>query len=86
MGDERTDMNKIYLIVFVGAMICGAYFYGVNITNVKCVAQNAQNNLIQNEKHQEQFLQNQRIIHETVYKTGLADIRRILRDEYTIAE
>lgn len=67
-------------------MIFGAYFYGVNITNAKCDMKHMQNNLIQNEQQQKQFFQHQRIIHENVYKTGVGDIRRILRDEYTIAE
>jgi len=60
----------------------GAYFYGVNITNAKCqIRQTEQQN-----KNATQIIQNQRVIHDTVYKTGLVDIRRILHDKYTIAE
>ena len=75
-------MNKIYFVVLLSAVVFGAYFYGVNITKVKC----SENNLIQNQKQQESVLQNKRIIHERVYKTSLSDIRRILHNEYTIAE
>lgn len=75
-------MTKIYLMLLLGAVVIGAYFYGVNITNVKCREKNAINNLTEIQ-HMEQ---NKRDIHDTVYKTGVADIRRILRDKYTIAE
>ena len=63
-------------------MIFGAYFYGVNITNAKCDKKYLQNNL----QNIQQIQQNQRVIHDKVYKTGVADIRRILHNEYTIAE
>lgn len=75
-------MNRVYFVILMGALIMGAYFYGVNITNVKCREKNAINNLTEIQ-HMEQ---NKRDIHDTVYKTGLADIRRILRDKYTVAE
>ena len=75
-------MIKVYLMILIGAFVMGAYFYGVNITNAKCREKNATNNLTEI-----QYLeQNKREIHDTVYKTGVADIRRILRDKYTIAE
>lgn len=75
-------MNKIYLVLLVGALVCGAYFYGANITNVKCHNEIAQNNLVEIQETQK----NKREIHEIVYKTGTIDIRRILCDKYTIAE
>ena len=75
-------MNKLYLILLFCAFAYGAYVFG----KTKCQLNVAQNNLVQNQKQQELFLQRKRIIHENVYKTGVADIRRILRDEYTIAE
>lgn len=75
-------MNKIYFVMIASAIILGAYFYGVNITNVKCRERQANNN-ISEIQHIEN---NKRIIHDTVYKTGVRDIRRILRDKYTIAE
>lgn len=60
----------------------GAYFYGFNIANSKCQNKQLQNNIFEIQ----QIQQNKKEIHDTVYKTGVADIRRILRDKYTIAE
>lgn len=75
-------MNKIYLIGFVGALVMGAYFYGANIEQAKCKTKYLQNDFETITKIQ----QKQKVIHDTVYKTGVADIRRILFDKYTIAE
>ena len=75
-------MPKIYLIVCLGAFIFGAFFYGKNLEQEKCRVRYLQ----ANEQHQEQMLLKERGIHENVYKTSLVDIRRILRDKYTIAE
>lgn len=75
-------MNKIYFLILICTLIFGAYFYGVNITKADCRANFAQQNFVdiqQTQKHK-------REIHEVVYKTGMADIRSILRDKYTIAE
>lgn len=75
-------MNKIYFIILTSVLIIGAYFYGVNITNIKCRERRVTDNLSEIQIIE----QNKKEIHETVYKTGVADIRRILRDKYTIAE
>lgn len=75
-------MLKTYLIVCLGALILGAFFYGKNIEQEKCRVRYLQ----LSEQNQEQTILKQRKIHDTVYKTGLGDIRRILRDKYTIAE
>ena len=75
-------MNKIYFVVLIGALVTGAYIYGANITDVKCrvrYLQDINQNNIRTIKHKKE-------IHETVYKTGVGDIRRILRDRYTISE
>ena len=77
---------KIYLLLALGALIIGAYFYGAKTADANCNIKNLQNNLNENIQTQKQLNDNQRIIHETVYKTGVADIRRILYDKYTIAE
>jgi hypothetical protein len=75
-------MTKIYLIGLICAIVCGAYFFGISIGNSRCKIQNFQNqiNLINQDTKQ------QRIINDKIYKTGAGDIRRILRDKYTIAE
>ena len=75
-------MNKIYLIILTSALILGAYFYGANITNIRCREQIAQNNFNQIQQTEK----NKKEIHDKVIKTGVADIRRILRDKYTIKE
>lgn len=75
-------MNKIYLICGASAFVFGAYFYGFNIANSKCQNRQLQIDISEIQKIQ----QNKKEIHDTVYKTGTGDIRRILRDKYTIAE
>ena len=79
-------MNKIYLFVAIGAMIYGAYFYGVNVTDAKCHAKFANDNLQNFQEIQKQITQNKKENHEIVYKTAVRDIRSILRDKYTISE
>ena len=63
-------------------MVTGAYFYGRTVGISKCEIHNFQNQIETVEQNQIK----QRIINDTVYKTGLGDIRRILHDKYTIAE
>ncbi len=75
-------MARLYLIMLICAIITGAFFYGKTIGKSKCEIQNFQNQINQTE----QIQQNKRNLNETVYKTGVRDIRRILRDKYTIAE
>lgn len=75
-------MNRIYLMIAVCAMMVGAYFYGDQHGNNKCQMQNLKNRIETNE----QIQQNKRHINDKVYKTGVRDIRRILRDKYTISE
>lgn len=75
-------MTKIYLIILICAIIIGAFFYGKNVGISKCEIQNLQNQINTTEQSQ----QNERNINDTVYKTGVRDIRRILYDKYTIAE
>ena len=75
-------MTKIYLIVLMCATIVGAYFYGKSLGVAQCEKQYLQNQI--NTTQQQKI--NERVINETVYKTGVRDIRRILRDKYTITE
>ena len=63
-------------------MIFGSYFYGKTIGVSKCEIKNFQNQIETTNQNQTK----ERIINDTVYKTGLGDIRRILHDKYTIAE
>ena len=75
-------MMKIYAVIAMGAVCAVFYFYGVNVGNSKCKIQNFQEQINATEKNN----QKQRILNDTVYKTGVRDIRNILRDKYTIAE
>ena len=75
-------MQKIYLILCVSALILGAYFYGVNIEKANCNIRY----LNQERQIYEINIKKQKEFHDKVYKTGVADIRSILRDKYTIAE
>ena len=75
-------MIKIYVIVLLGVIVCGAYFYGANMAKAKCQMKYMQ----ETKQTKEIFIQNKKEIHETVYKTGVRDIRRILCDKYSIAE
>ena len=79
MGDK---MTKIYLIISICALVIGTFFYGKNIGASKCEMQNLQKQINTNEQYETK----ERIINDTVYKTGVGDIRRVLRDKYTIAE
>ena len=73
---------KIYLIIAVGCIVFGAYEFGLQIARRKCelnAAQNQTNEIVKT-------ISIQRITDEKVYNTGVADIRRVLRNKYTIAE
>ena len=75
-------MNKIYFILLFLWCVFGAFVCGGKIADAKCQMRIAQESKIQIE----QILQNNRILDDKVYKTGVSDIRRILQSEYSIAE
>lgn len=79
-------MNKLYLLALITALVFGAYIYGTNVADARCKMRVAQENLKAIENNNIQNIKNKRIINESVYKTGAGDLRRILRDKYTIAE
>ena len=79
-------MNKIYLFIAICVIVCGAYFYGANVADAKCRARVANTNLQILQTMQNQIIKNKKENHEIVYKTGVGDVRRILRDKYTIGE
>jgi hypothetical protein len=79
-------MNKLYLLLAFCAIVCGAYFYGANIADAKCRTRVAQQNLESIKQIQNQIFETKRTSHGTVYKMGVGDIRRILRDKYSIGE
>lgn len=79
-------MNKFYLCILLVGVVCGAYVCGAAVSGAKCRANVAQQNLRDLQNFQNEITQTKRKNHETVYKTNTNDIRRILRDKYTIAE
>ncbi len=79
-------MNKVNIIIFFCVSVLMSYVVGLKIADAKCRMQIAQESLIKTEQQQKIIVQNNRILHDTVYKTGVADIRRILQSKYTIAE
>lgn len=76
------NMNKIYVALLVVGAVFGAFVCGGKIADTKCQMRFAQTSKTQIE----QSLYNNRILDDKVYKTGVADIRRILQSEYSIAE
>jgi len=79
-------MNKLYLFLAVCALVCGAYFYGMNLADAKCRAHFSQQNLQSIQNYQNQIMKNKRQTDEIIYKTSVRDIRRVLRDKYSIAD
>lgn len=73
---------KIYLIITIIVIVCGAYIFGGQMAQKQCAINASQNKTAEIT----QTISNQRISDEKVYHTGVADIRRILHDKYTIAE
>ena len=75
-------MIRIYFAALIGAAIFFAYITGVHVGNVRCDARVANANA-------QQIITDTQIVgkaNETVMHTGVRDIRRILREQYTISE
>ena len=75
-------MLRIYLAAIIIAAIFLSYFMGSYVSNVKCgehiATATAKQTFVNNS-----FLEN---ANETVFHTGVDNIRRILYEKYTIAE
>lgn len=75
-------MIRLYIAATVVAAIFMAYITGVHVGNVRC-------DLRTSSAISEQLIINTQLAGETndaVFHTGVNDIRRILREKYTIAE
>ncbi len=79
-------MKKLYFLVAGCVIVGGAYVCGLNVGDAKCDARITRENLQNIQNLQIESIKTKRTNHEIVYKTGVDDIRRILRDKYTIAE
>ena len=73
---------RIYIAALIGAAIFLSYIAGAHTGNIRCQARVANTTA-------EQIAINTKIkgkINETVLHTGVADVRRILHEKYTITE
>lgn len=75
-------MNKLYILLFVWLVILGAFFAGQNVGKLKC----QKNTAIDEINNETKVIQITEKINAETLHTGVADIRRILRDEYSITE
>ena len=66
----------------VCAIVFGAYFFGENRGAFKCQTQHLEKQI----EKIEQTKNTKRILNDKVYRTDMYDIRRVLRDKYTIGE
>ena len=73
---------KIYLIAAMAAFILFAFATGARIGTLRCERNTARTTTTQ----RTQIIQHQVKINEKTMHTGMRDIRRILREKYTIAE
>lgn len=73
---------KIYLIAAMAAFILFAFCTGVRVGDLQCLHRAAR----QNATAQQTIIQQQVKTHAETMHTGMRDIRRVLREKYTIAE
>lgn len=73
---------KKYLFIACVAIVAFAYWAGGRVAAQKCATKIAEIRATQ----QSVNLENMVNVNEKVFNTGVRDIRRILRTEYTIAE
>ena len=75
-------MMRFYCAALLGAVIFLSYFIGGHVANIKCDARVANANserIITDTKFMEKT-------NDAAFRTGVSDIRSILRERYTIAE
>lgn len=77
---------KIYIAALCGVLFMGAYFAGYKISAEKCHAEFAEKNLIQTNQIQTQIIKIKETVNAKTYNTSVADIRSILRRNYTIKD
>lgn len=73
---------KIYLMAALSAFIFFAFCAGVRVGVLQCQRNTAR----QNATAQQTIIQQQVTTHAETMHTGMRDIRRVLREKYTIAE
>lgn len=75
-------MNKLYLLLFFIAVVWGAYWVGGRVASEKCRGLVANNAVAQ----QAELIKIQEVVNAEAVSRGVGDIRRVLREKYTIAE
>ncbi len=75
-------MTRLYFLCFVVAVILAAFFVGQSVGNLRCRERIAVDNINNNET----VMQKIGGVNAKTYHTGTDDIRRILREQYTIAD
>ena len=75
-------MNKLYFLLFFIVVVWGAYIVGGRVASERCRGAVANDVATQQMK----FIRLQEDINAEVVSRGGDDIRRILREKYTIAE
>ena len=75
-------MTKLYIPIAICGIILFAYIFGITRGRDKCIKQIATQSATIS---QQQTIQKEKINAE-IYRTGVSDIRNILRTKYTIAD
>ena len=75
-------MYKLYFLLFLLAVVCGAYFAGGQVGRQHCNARMGADVITQ----QSQIMKIQGDINAEAYNLNTGGIRRRLREKYTIAE
>ena len=75
-------MNKLWFCGLGAAISAALYFCGRGVGTARCRMDMA----VQSAQTQIQIIKRVEQINENVYRTNLGDIRRIMREKYTIAE
>ncbi|MBE6461178.1 MAG: hypothetical protein E7007_04745 [Alphaproteobacteria bacterium] len=75
-------MNKIYFLLFFIVVVWGAYIVGGRVASERCRGAVADDVAT----HQMKFIRLQEDINAEAVSRGGDDIRRVLREKYTIVE
>lgn len=75
-------MNRIYLLLFVVVIMVGLYLVGIVVGKSRCQT----DNVVVVTQQQTELINLERKVNAESFNRGVDDIRRILREQYTIKE
>lgn len=75
-------MNKLYFLLFFIVVVCGGYIAGGRVASERCRGAVADDIVVQ----QTEIIKIQEKINAEAVSRGSDDIRRVLREKYTIVE